>query len=88
LLEGAAWLSAQSGDLVKLQGRLSKSPSFWVRWVSVTRKYAPISGTMMPAAVESTADVKIAGMSTFTMTYRYAAVDGQRTASPQVLLTR
>jgi hypothetical protein len=88
LLEGAAWLSSQSGDLVKLQGRLSKSPSFWVRWVSVTRKYAPIHGTMMPAAVESTADVKIAGMSTFTMTYRYAAVDGQRTASPQVLLSR
>ena len=40
LLEGAAWLSSQSGALVKLEGRLSKSPSFWVRWVSVTRKYA------------------------------------------------
>ena len=86
LLEGAAWLTAQSGDLVRLEGRLSKSPSFWVRWVSVTRRYSLIRGMMMPAAVESTADVKIAGMSTFSMTYRYAFVDGQPiTSSPRIL---
>jgi hypothetical protein len=86
LLDGVAWLTSQSGALVKLEGRLSRSPSFWVRWVSVTRKYAPVRGTMMPAAVESTADVKIAGMSTFSMVYRYAAVDGQSVStSPQIL---
>jgi hypothetical protein len=88
LLDGAAWVSAQSGDLVRLEGRLSKSPSFWVRWVSVTRRYAPIRGTMMPAAVESTADVKIAGVSTFSMTYSYAVVDGQKIGSPQILAAR
>lgn len=88
LLDGVAWLSAESGDLVRLEGRLSKSPSFWVRWVSVTRKYIPIRGMMMPAAVQSTADVKIAGMSTFSMTYRYAAVAGQQIASPQILAAR
>ena len=32
---------------------------------------------MMPVAVESTADVRIAGMSTFSMTYDYQMVDGQ-----------
>jgi hypothetical protein len=88
LLDGAAWLSPQSGELVRLEGRLSKSPSFWVRWVSVTRRYVPIRGTMMPAVMESTADVKIAGVSTFSMTYAYAAVDGQKIASPQVLARR
>jgi hypothetical protein len=89
LLDGVAWLTSQSGALVRLEGRLSKSPSFWVRWVSVTRKYAPIHGTMMPAAVESTADVKIAGMSTFSMVYRYAAIDGQSVVtSPQILMAR
>jgi hypothetical protein len=89
LLDGAAWLTSQSGALVKLEGRLSKSPSFWVRWVNVTRKYAPIHGTMMPAAVDSTADVKIAGMSTFSMVYRYTAVNGQLAgAPPQILSSR
>lgn len=86
LLSGVAWLASQSGALVRLEGRLSKSPSFWVRWVSVTRKYAPIHGTMMPAAVESTADVKIAGMSTFSMVYRYSVVDGQSVSSSRQIL--
>lgn len=88
LLDGAAWLSAQSGDLVRLEGRLSKSPSFWVRWVQVTRWYALIRGTMMPAAVESTADIRIAGVSNFSMTYHYSAIDGQLVGSPRVLVFR
>jgi hypothetical protein len=88
LLDGAAWLSPQSGGLVRLEGRLSKSPSFWVRWVNITRRYILIRGTMMPATVESTAEVKIAGVSTFSMTYQYAAVDGQVIASPQILASR
>jgi hypothetical protein len=88
LLDGAAWLSP-SGELVRLEGRLSKSPSFWVRWVSVTRRYLAVRGTTMPAAMESTADVRVAGVSTFSMTYEYAVVDGQViSASPRILASR
>jgi hypothetical protein len=76
LVNGSAWLTAKSGNLVRVQGRLSKSPSFWVRWVDVSRTYAPIGGAMMPVAIESTADVRIAGRSTFSMTYDYQMVDG------------
>jgi hypothetical protein len=47
-----------------------------VRWVDVSRSYAPIAGAMMPVAIESTADVRIAGVSTFSMTYDYQMVDG------------
>ncbi len=77
LVLGSALLTAKSGNLVRVEGRLSKSPSFWVRWVNVSRSYSPIGGSMMPVAVESTADVRIAGMSTFSMTYDYQMVDGQ-----------
>lgn len=77
LVFGSALLTAPSGDLVRVEGRLSKSPSFWVRWVNVSRSYSPIGGAMMPVAIESTADVRIAGMSTFSMTYDYEMVDGQ-----------
>jgi hypothetical protein len=86
LVQGAAIVTARSGDLVRVEGRLSKSPSFWVRWVNVSRSYAPIAGAMMPVAVESTADVRIAGMSTFSMTYDYQTVDGQAVnVAPQAL---
>jgi hypothetical protein len=77
LVMGSALLTATSGNLVRVEGRLSKSPSLWVKWVNISRTYAPIAGAMMPVAIESTADVRIAGMSTFSMTYDYAMVDGQ-----------
>jgi hypothetical protein len=76
LVTGDALLTAPSGDLVRVEGRLSKSPSFWVRWAHVSRSYLPIHGAMMPVAIESTADVRIAGMSKFSMTYEYQMVDG------------
>jgi hypothetical protein len=89
LVDGAAWLSAPSGALVRLEGRLSKSPSFWVRWVSVTRRYRPIRGEMMPVAVESTADVRMAGVSTFAMRYEYQTIAGQNiSTSLRILASR
>jgi hypothetical protein len=77
LVLGSALVTANSGDLVRIEGRLSKSPSFWVRWVKVSRSYSPIGDSMMPVAVESTADVRIAGTSMFSMTYDYQMVNGQ-----------
>ena len=89
LVLGSALLTAQSGNLVRVEGRLSKSPSFWVRWVNVSRSYSPVGGSMMPVAIESTADVRIAGMSTFSMTYDYQMVDGQAVnAAPKILAAR
>jgi hypothetical protein len=89
LVRGSALLTALSGHLVRVEGRLSKSPSFWVRWVDVSRTYSPIGGAMMPVAIESTADVRIAGMSTFSMTYDYRMVDGHAVnAAPPVFALR
>ena len=89
LVLGAALLTAKSGNLVRVEGRLSKSPSIWVRWVNVARSYSPIGGAMMPIAVESTADVRIAGMSTFSMTYDYEMVDGHAVnVTPKLLASR
>jgi hypothetical protein len=76
LIHGSALVTAPSGTLVRVEGRLSKSPSFWVRSVNVSSSYSPIGGSMMPVAIESTADVRIAGMSTFLMTYDYQVVNG------------
>lgn len=77
LVNGAALLTVTSGNLVRVQGRLSKSPSIWVRWAEITRSYTPIAGSIMPVAIESTADVRIAGLSKFVMTYEYLTVDGK-----------
>jgi hypothetical protein len=89
LVNGAALLTASSGDLVRVEGRLAKSPSIWVRWAHVSRSYSPVGGSMMPVAVESTADVRFAGLSTFAMTYDYQMVDGHAVnGAPRVLASR
>jgi hypothetical protein len=81
-------LAPRSGDLLKVEGRLSKSPSMWVRWAEVCRRYTVIGGAAMPVSVESIADVRIAGMSKFAMSYEYNMVAGQAIASPRILASR
>ena len=79
LVDGVAQVDAQ-GRLVRVEGRLAKSPSFWVRSVTITRKYQPIAGHAMPVHVESVADVKLAGTCEFAMWIDYTVVDGRPVA--------
>ena len=76
LVEGTLTVSADGYPLV-LEGRLVKSPSFWVRSVTVVKKFARIGGVSLPVAIESLADVKMVGKSSFSMRYTYSAVNGR-----------
>ena len=77
LIEGAMFLSAEDADLVRLEGRLVKPPSFWTRQVNIIRRYARAAGVRVPMSMESTAKVLIVGTSTFAMTYRYLSINGE-----------
>jgi len=83
LVDGSIFVNPENADLVRIQGRLSKTPSFWTRRVEVTRHYQRINGVRMPTAIESVAQVLIAGRSTFQMTYQYASVNGLNVGDPQ-----
>lgn len=76
LIDGTAKVDAL-GRLMKVEGRLAKSPSFWVRSVIVRRMYQAVSGHALPVLVESVADVKLAGSCEFSMWIDYTAVDGR-----------
>jgi hypothetical protein len=76
LLSGSMFLRPGEGELVRLQGRLAKNPSFWVRDVDILRKYSRIHGALVPVALESKAHVRFLGPATFRMTYRYVEIDG------------
>jgi hypothetical protein len=82
-VEGSIYLNPDDGDLVRLEGRLVKSPSFWARRVDIVRWFRRIAGVRVPVAVESVANVRIAGRSTFRMTYEYESVNGQHVGTPQ-----
>jgi hypothetical protein len=82
LVDGSIYVNVDDGDIVRIEGRLSKSPSFWTRRVEVVRHYQRINGVHVPVAIESVAQVLIAGRSTFKMTYSYETINGQRVGDP------
>jgi len=83
LVDGSIFLNPDDGELVRIEGQLSKTPSFWTRRVAIVRWYQRIAGFRMPTALESVANVRIAGVSTFRMTYDYETINGQRVGNPQ-----
>lgn len=77
LVKGSIFLKPDDGDLVRVEGALSRTPSFWTRNVEIVRTYERIGGVRVPVRLESTASVRIAGTSTFTMTYDYESINGK-----------
>jgi hypothetical protein len=75
LVDGALFLEAESADLVRIEGELSRRPSIWTRNVRVLREYGRIGGVHVPVAMSSTADVLIVGISTFSMIYQYVEIN-------------
>ena len=83
LVEGAIFVQPSDGDLARIEGRLSKTPSFWTRRVDVVRRYERLGGVRVPVSIESVAHVLIAGRSTFKMTYEYETINGHHVGNPQ-----
>lgn len=77
LIDGVLTVSAD-GYPIRLEGKLAKSPSFWVRSVTIVRCYGRFAGVALPISLESTAEVRLVGRSSFAMRYDYHEVNGER----------
>ena len=80
LVDGRAVLN-ERGDLVRVEGKLSKNPSFWTSLVNIVRRYARIGGVRVPVATETTAKVKFVGTAQLEVTYDYQTINGRPVAS-------
>ena len=80
IVNGSVLIDPTAG-VVAMNGRLVKSPSFWVRDVDVTWKFATIAGYVVPVEMSTDGRVRFFGKSTFKMTYQYVSVDGQPTGA-------
>jgi hypothetical protein len=76
LVNGTLLWEPQTGAVVRVAGRLAKSPSFWVSDVETDWEYGRVAGVVLPTALHARAKVRFVGPSTFDMTYRYTSVDG------------
>jgi hypothetical protein len=86
LIDGAVYITDTDADLVRVEGRLAQSPSFWTRRVDVVKQYARVGGLRVPIRVESTAQVRVAGTSTMTMTYAYEMINGVNVGASEAVV--
>jgi hypothetical protein len=77
IVNGSLLMDPAAGSLVRLEGRLQKSPSFWLRDVDVTWKYVNLGGHDVPIEMISSGRVRLFGRSTFKMAYEYVSIDGR-----------
>ncbi len=76
-VDGRIVLSEDGREVVRVEGVLSKSPSFWTNSVNVIRHYARLDGVRVPIATESVAKVKFAGLSKLEVEYEYESINGR-----------
>jgi len=77
LVDGKMVLSPDGGELLRVEGRLAKNPSFWTSLVNIVRHYARLGGVRVPVATESSAKVKFAGNAQLEVAYEYQMVNGR-----------
>lgn len=74
LVDGRMVLDS-TGDLVRVEGLLSKNPSFWTTEVHVTRRYARVDGVRVPVSTQSLASVRFVGKSRLDVSYEYETIN-------------
>jgi hypothetical protein len=75
LVDGRAVLN-ERGELLRVEGKLAKNPSFWTSLVNIVRRYARVAGVRVPVATETTAKVKFVGSAQMEVVYDYHSVNG------------
>lgn len=77
LVDGRMVMSQDGSELLRVEGRLSKNPSFWTSLVNVIRQYARLDGVRVPVSIETVAKVKFAGTSRLDVHYEYESINGR-----------
>ena len=70
LFKGKIYLDAASGELVRAQGRIVKSPSFFIKKVDFVQDYAHVNGFTLPLHLHSEAQTRIIGKAVIDITNR------------------
>ncbi len=81
IVRGTALIEPESGSIARIEGRLVKSPSFWIRDVDVTWRFIRAGDKIVPVELSSNARVRFYGRSMFRMTYDYVSIDGRPASS-------
>lgn len=70
LFKGRVYLDAQTGALVRVEGNVVKSPSFFVKHIEFVQDYADIQSFTLPVHVHSEATARIVGRTIVDIVHR------------------
>ncbi len=88
LLDGRVTLRRLNGEVLRVQGSLAKTPSFWLRDVTLVRNYERIGDHIMLSSLQSIARVRWWGNYQFSMVYTYRVIDGVPVAQNEAAASR
>jgi hypothetical protein len=77
LVNGRMVLNSEGTELLRVEGTLSKNPSFWTSLVTIVRQFARLDGVRVPVSTESVAKLKFAGQAQLEVRYEYESVNGR-----------
>jgi hypothetical protein len=77
LVDGYMVMSPDDGELLRVEGRLARNPSFWTSLVRIIRHYTRLDGVRVPIAAHSMAKLKFAGEAQMDVRYEYASINGR-----------
>lgn len=77
LVSGTLFLQPHEGEPRRLEGRLAKSPSFWIKNVDIVRTYDRVGGVVVPVGLESNAQLRMFGTGSLRITYVYTEINGR-----------
>jgi hypothetical protein len=70
LFKGRVYLDAETGALVRVEGNVVKSPSFFVKHIEFVQDYAEVDSFTLPVHVHSEATARIVGRTIVDIVHR------------------
>ena len=70
LFKGRVYLDAQTGTLVRVEGSVVKSPSFFVKHIQFVQDYADVQSFTLPVHIHSEATARIVGRTIVDIVHR------------------
>jgi len=70
LFKGKIFLESLSGHLLRAQGAIVKSPSFFIKKIKFTQDYANVAGFTLPTHLHSEAETRLVGKTVVDVVHR------------------
>lgn len=70
LFKGRIYIEDVTGHLLRAQGAIAKSPSFFIKKVRFTQDYATVEGFTLPAHIHSEAETRLVGKAVVDIIHR------------------